>query len=113
MLLYFAPGWLIGHSDLILAALQASTRIVFCVNSPLQEAVAEGLELAASKRFFEEQINAYQQRRDVLCSYLDQVGLSYTLPQGSYFVLVDMSKVRIPDGYEVPGVVKGRGKDYT
>jgi len=105
-------GWLIGPSELILATLQASTRIIFCTNSPLQEAVAEGLELANEKSFFEDQIKAYQERRDVLCSYFEQLGLSFTLPQGSYFVLVDMSKVKVPEGFDFPEVVKGRGRDF-
>lgn len=105
-------GWLIGPSELILATLQASTRIIFCTNSPLQEAVAEGLELANEKAFFEDQIKAYQERRDVLCSYFEQLGLSFTLPQGSYFVLVDMSKVKVPEGFDFPEVVKGRGRDF-
>lgn len=105
-------GWLIGPAELTLATLQASTRIIFCTNSPLQEAVAEGLELAKEKKFFEDQIEAYQARRDVLCSYFEQLGLSFTLPQGSYFVLVDMSKVKVPEGYDFPEVVKGRGRDF-
>jgi kynurenine aminotransferase len=105
-------GWLIGPSELILATLQASTRIIFCTNSPLQEAVAEGLEKATEKEFFADQIKAYQERRDVLCSYFEQLGLSFTLPQGSYFVLVDMSKVQIPEGYKFPDVVQGRGRDF-
>lgn len=109
---YISAGWLIGPAELTLATLQASTRIIFCTNSPLQEAVAEGLELANEKRFFPDQIEAYQERRDVLCSYFEQLGLSFTLPQGSYFVLVDMSKVKVPEGYDFPEVVKGRGRDF-
>lgn len=105
-------GWLIGPAELTLAALQASTRIIFCTNSPLQEAVAEGLERAEEHDFFPDQIKAYQERRDILCSYFEELGLSYTVPQGSYFVLVDMSKIQVPEGYKFPDVVMGRGKDF-
>lgn len=105
-------GWLIGPADLTLATLQASTRIIFCTNSPLQEAVAEGLELAGKHNFFDDQIKAYQERRDVLTKYFRELGLSYTVPEGSYFLLVDMSKVKVPEGYVFPDVIKGRGKDF-
>ena len=58
------PGWLIGPPELTLATLQASTRIIFCTNSPLQEAVAAGLEKANEHDFFPDQIRAYTERRD-------------------------------------------------
>lgn len=106
------PGWLIGPPELTTATLQASTRIIFCTNSPLQEAVATGLELAPENKFFEEQAAAYQERRDVLCSYFDQLGLSYTVPEGSYFLLVDMSKINLPEDYHYPDTILGRGLDF-
>ncbi|KAL7421511.1 arylformamidase [Cryptotrichosporon argae] len=105
-------GWLIGPPALTTATLAAHTKIVFCTSAPMQEAVAIGLEGAAEHRFFEEQTEAYLERRDVLCSYFDQLGLSYTRPQGSYFVLVDMSKVNVPADFEVPPTCEGRGADF-
>jgi kynurenine aminotransferase len=79
----------------------------------MQEAIAIGLEQSGPKRFFEDQLEAYTERRNVLTSYFDQLGLSYTKPDGSYFLLVDMSPVKIPDGFEVPDSCKGRGKDFA
>lgn len=74
--------------------------------------MAAGLELAPKYNFFIDQANAYKERRDILMSYFDQLGLSYTVPDGSYFLLVDISKVKIPKGFEVPETVSGRGKDF-
>jgi len=105
-------GWLIGPEELTSATLAASTRIIFCTNSPLQEAVAVGLELAPKYEFFEDQRRAYTERRDVLTGYFDQLGLGYTMPEGSYFVLVDVSKLKVPEDYPFPDVVLGRGKDF-
>ncbi len=34
------------------------------------------------------------------------------MPEGSYFVLVNVSKVRIPHDYPFPDVVLGRGRDF-
>jgi kynurenine aminotransferase len=81
-------GWLIAHPDIITPTLAASTRIVFCTNSPLQEAAAAGLEQAAERRFFETQLKEYQERRDVFVSAFDKLGVTYTLPEGTYFVLM-------------------------
>lgn len=79
----------------------------------MQEAIAIGLENAPKQQFFETQLRDYTERRDILCSYFDQLGLSYTKPDGSYFLLVDMSPVKIPDGFEVPPSCQGRGKDFA
>lgn len=79
---------MIGPRSIIGPTLAASTRIVFCSNSPLQEAAAAGLEQAAEHRFFENQLKEYQERRDVFISALDRLGVSYSLPEGTYFVLM-------------------------
>ena len=68
--------------------LAATTRIVFCSNSPLQEAAAAGLEQAGPRKYFETQVKEYEERRDVLLASFDRLGVSYTLPEGSYFVLM-------------------------
>jgi aspartate/methionine/tyrosine aminotransferase len=54
----------------------------------MQEAAATGLEQANDRKFFEQQLQEYEERRDVLVSYFDKLGIKYTLPQGTYFVLV-------------------------
>jgi kynurenine aminotransferase len=68
--------------------LAASTRIVFCANSPLQEAAAAGLEQAVERKYFETQRAEYTARRKVLTDAFDKLGMKYTLPEGSYFVLL-------------------------
>ncbi|KAF8528770.1 pyridoxal phosphate-dependent transferase [Hysterangium stoloniferum] len=105
-------GWLVGPPTLLTPTLAANTRIVFCSNTPMQEAAATGLEQANERGFFEQQLKEYQERRDVFCSYLDKLGLQYTLPEGTYFVLLDISKVDIPDNYNFPASLNGRGRDF-
>jgi kynurenine aminotransferase len=105
-------GWLIGPPALTAATLAAHTKIVFCTSAPMQEAVAIGLEKAAEHDFFPRQLVAYSERRDILTSYFDKLGLSYTKPEGSYFLLVDMSPVKIPEGFDALPTCKGRGKDF-
>jgi len=121
-------GWLIGPPSIIGPTLAACTRIVFCSNSPLQEAAAAGLEQAAQRNFFENQVKEYQERRDVLLSAFDKLGLKYSHPEGSYFVLLvcipyikiegylfhlqDISRVNFPDDYPFPSSIQGRGRDF-
>ena len=123
-------GWLIGPKSLIVPTLAATTRIVFCSNSPLQEAVAGGLEQVVERRFFETQVAEYQERRDILTAAFDKLGLKYTLPQGSYFILLvralywiyriffqpsfwqDISAIHWPDNYPFPKSLDGRGRDF-
>jgi len=118
---------------LIHPTLAATTRIVFCrswfllrkvillminyigTNSPLQEAVAVGLEKAPEYKFFEEQTAAYLERRDLFCEILDNVGLPYTKPDGSYFILVNNASIQIPDDFVIPDIVRSRmfGREHT
>lgn len=81
-------GWLVGPPSIIGPTLAATTRIVFCTNSPLQEAVAAGLEKVKENKFFETQLREYSERRDILLKAFDDLGLKYTHPEGSYFVLL-------------------------
>ncbi|KAF8076262.1 1-aminocyclopropane-1-carboxylate synthase 1 [Lyophyllum atratum] len=105
-------GWLIGPPSIIQPTLAATTRIVFCTNSPLQEAAAAGLEQAKQRKFFETQREEYAERRAILTDAFDRLGLKYTLPEGSYFVLLDISNVDFPEDYPFPQSVQGRGRDF-
>jgi kynurenine aminotransferase len=105
-------GWLIGPESIIKPTLAATTRIVFCTNSPLQEAAAAGLEQARERKFFETQLSEYQERRSVLTEAFDKLGIDYTIPEGSYFILLNVSKVKFPEDYPFPETVQGRGRDF-
>ncbi|KAG9031221.1 hypothetical protein FRB95_003060 [Tulasnella sp. JGI-2019a] len=105
-------GWLIGPPDLIRPTLAATTRIVFATNSPLQEAAAAGLEEARERKFFETSLTEYTERREVLANVFRKLGLPFTLPEGSYFLLLDISRVKVPEDYAWPATITGRGKDF-
>lgn len=105
-------GWLVGPKSLISPTLAATTRIVFCTNSPLQEAAAAGLEQVKERQFFETQVKEYEERRNILTAAFDKLGMKYSLPQGSYFVLLDISDVVWPENYKFPKSLDGRGRDF-
>lgn len=85
-------GWLIGPPALIGPTSAATTRIVFCTNSPMQEASAAGFEQARERGFFETQLREYTERRAVLVDAFERLGLEYAWPEGSYFILLVSSR---------------------
>ncbi|KAG0151640.1 hypothetical protein CROQUDRAFT_651076 [Cronartium quercuum f. sp. fusiforme G11] len=105
-------GWCIGPQKLLAPVLAVLTRTVFCSVSPLQEAIAAGFEGAKKEHFFETQLREYRERRDLMMSYLDKLRLPYTQPDGSYFILVQNSKIKIPDDFEMIDIVKNRPRDW-
>lgn len=105
-------GWLIGPQELLAPALAVHTRIVFCVNGPLQKAVAASLEAAETNDFYQKQAQEYEWRRAKLTFALDQVGLPYTVPDGAYFVLVNTSRICIPSDCSFPPEIESRGDNF-
>lgn len=72
-------------------------RIVFCANAPLQFAAADALHEAMQNGFYETQMKEYASRRETLLSIFEELGLQATVPDGSYFILLDTSRIRIPE----------------
>ncbi|KIJ37408.1 hypothetical protein M422DRAFT_33742 [Sphaerobolus stellatus SS14] len=64
------------------------------------------------KVFTRDELERYEERRDLFCSYLEKLGLPYTLPQGTYFVLLDIADIDIPEDYVFPSSLDGRGRDF-
>ncbi|GAA6060305.1 hypothetical protein JCM10212_002946 [Sporobolomyces blumeae] len=106
-------GWAVGPSHLVQPLLAAHTRIVFCVNGPAQEATAVGIEKALENGFFDDQRVAYEERKEAILEGLDKLGLPYTVPHGAYFVLVNTSRLQIPEGFETPKLIEGRARDWV
>ncbi|SHO75830.1 Similar to S.cerevisiae protein BNA3 (Kynurenine aminotransferase) [Malassezia sympodialis ATCC 42132] len=105
-------GWAIGPKHLITPTMMAHLRITYTTNSIASEGAALGLELADQENFFEKQRQEYAARRQELMAALDHLGLPYTIPHGSYFVLVDASNIRLPDDFEMPDEVRVKARDY-
>lgn len=63
--------------------------------APLQEAAVAGLEMPDS--YYHELLALYTEKRDVFLKHLDAAGLTYTQPQGAYYVMVDVAEFRVED----------------
>ncbi len=57
--------------------------------APLQEAVCAGFSLG--EEYYDGLRALYTKKRDLFCRGLDEIGLKHTVPQGSYFIMVDIS----------------------
>ncbi|KAH3900570.1 kynurenine--oxoglutarate transaminase SCDLUD_003561 [Saccharomycodes ludwigii] len=115
---FAATGWRIGwivsaNADLLKYASMAHTRICFSSPSPLQEACASSIEYALANDYYKKMREEYKHKFDILCSVFDELNLPYTKPEGTYFVLVDFSKVKIPfETYEFPQDIQNKAKDF-
>jgi kynurenine aminotransferase len=105
-------GWLIGQPHLIKYVAVAHTRICYSSVSPLQEACAIGFEQADSNGFWEESKKEMKDKMARFNAIWDELGLPYSDPEGGYFVLVNMNKVKLPENYPFPPQVADRPRDF-
>ena len=82
-------GYLIGPERVIEAAKKVHDFLTVGAAAPLQEAAVTGLKFGPE--YYEWLKDLYTEKRDYLCGRLEQMGLPHTTPQGSYFVLVNVS----------------------
>ncbi|KAG9256299.1 pyridoxal phosphate-dependent transferase [Emericellopsis atlantica] len=105
-------GWLIGQPHLLQHVSAAHTRICFTSVSPLQEACAVGFEQAEEQGFWRDTITEMKDKMDRFNQVWPELGLPYSEPEGGYFVLVNMAKVKIPADYPFPEHVASRPRDF-
>jgi kynurenine aminotransferase len=105
-------GWLIGPPHLIKYVAAAHTRICYSSVSPLQEACAIGFEQADGNGFWEETKKEMKDKMVRFNAIWDELGLPYSDPEGGYFVLVNMKKVKMPENYPFPPQVAERPRDF-
>ena len=83
-------GYLVGPEEIVECAKKVHDFLTVGAPSPLQEAAVVGLNFEES--YYEELKKTYTEKRDYFLKGLDEIGLEHTIPQGTYFVLVDISK---------------------
>lgn len=98
---FYCTGWrvgyLIGPEHLIKYVSAAHTRICFSSVSPLQEATAVAFEEADKHDFWEKSKKDLKGKMDRFNQIWDELGLPYSDPEGGYFVLVNLAKVKLPE----------------
>jgi N-succinyldiaminopimelate aminotransferase len=88
-------GWVVAPPPLRDAVQRAHQFVTFATASPLQAATAAALRLPDS--YFQELAASYLARREKLLRGLREAGLPAHAPEGSYFILADISHLGFPD----------------
>lgn len=83
-------GYLVGPEEIVECAKKVHDFLTVGAPSPLQEAAVVGLNF--DEYYYEQLKKTYTEKRDYFLKGLDEIGLEHTTPQGTYFVLVDISK---------------------
>lgn len=82
-------GYVIGPAEAIEAAKKVHDFLTVGAPAPLQEAAVTGLRFEES--YYRELNALYHEKRDYFLAGLDRVGLKHNVPQGTYFVMVDIA----------------------
>ena len=99
---YSITGWRLGYVQAAPAVISQARKVhdflTVGAAAPLQEAAVAGLELPDS--YYAGLREAYTEKRDIFLPYLRQSGLSFTEPEGAYYVMVDISPLGFSDDRE-------------
>ncbi|MBR2949243.1 MAG: aminotransferase class I/II-fold pyridoxal phosphate-dependent enzyme [Lachnospiraceae bacterium] len=82
-------GYVIGPEDVIENCKKVHDFLTVGAAAPLQEAATVGLNFPDS--YYEELLATYTEKRAYFLEGLDRIGLKHNIPQGTYFVMVDIS----------------------
>ena len=82
-------GFLIARADVAENVKKVHDFLTVGAPAPLQEAACAGFALG--KSYYEDMAAMYGKKRELFMKGLDEIGLKHTVPQGSYFILVDIS----------------------
>ena len=87
-------GWRVGYSvsdkKWSQTIGQINDLVYVCAPAPLQMGVANGL-LELGPEYYRDLCTQYERKRDKICNVLLEVKLTPCIPQGSYYVLADVS----------------------
>jgi aminotransferase len=83
-------GYVIGSPTVINQARKVHDFLTVGAAAPLQEAAVTALELPQS--YYQDLQAMYTKNRETFRKYLDAAGLTYTEPQGAYYVMIDISE---------------------
>ncbi len=83
-------GYLIGPEEVIEAAKKVHDFLTVGAAAPLQEAATVGLNFPES--YYENLLEVYTKKRAYFLNGLDRIGLKHNVPQGTYFVMIDIQE---------------------
>ena len=91
-------GYLIGPEEVVEAAKKVHDFLTVGAAAPLQEAAVTGLNFPDS--YYEQLREIYTKKRNYFLEGLDRIGLEHNIPQGTYFVMIDIKKFLDIPGFQ-------------
>lgn len=91
---YSITGWRLGYviapERIINGVRKVHDFLTVGAAAPLQEAAIVGLRMPDS--YYADLLETYTRKRKIFLEYLEKANLTYTIPEGAYYVMVDISK---------------------
>ena len=95
---YSITGWRLGYvqanPEIIDRVKKVHDFLTVGAAAPLQEAAVTGLKFP--DKYYEDLQEKYTQKRNLFLRGLDDIGIKHTVPEGAYYILIDISEF----GYE-------------
>lgn len=90
---YSITGWRLGYvmanAEIISAVRKVHDFLTVGAAAPLQQAAVTALSFPQS--YYDELLASYTSKRELLLSYVRRLALDFTVPEGAYYVLLDIS----------------------
>ena len=91
---YSITGWRLGYiiapSNIIEVAKKVHDFLTVGAAAPLQEAAVTGLQFG--DEYYDDLRDKYTAKRDLFIKGLNDIGIKHTVPQGAYYVMLDISE---------------------
>lgn len=99
---YSITGWRLGYiiapPHVIDVAKKVHDFLTVGAAAPLQEAIVTALNF--DDTYYAELLNVYKSKKDLFINGMKRLDLSFTDPQGAYYVMVDVSEFKVKDDIE-------------
>ncbi len=83
-------GYVIGPAEFIEAAKKVHDFLTVGAAAPLQQAAVTGLQMGPE--YYQGLKDLYTEKRDFVLKELDRIGLTHNVPQGTYFIMIDIQE---------------------
>lgn len=94
-------GWVVGPAHITRCIGIVESWVCFSVNTPSQIAMSRALEratqpFAEASSYYTHLANAYDEKKKYMMKALKEVGFDPVEPEGSFFIMVDTSRIEVP-----------------
>lgn len=91
---YSITGWRLGYiiapPEIIEVAKKVHDFLTVGAAAPLQEAAVTGLKFV--EQYYKDLQEKYTSKRDLFLKGLDDIGIAHTVPEGAYYILLDIGE---------------------